>query len=306
MLIYVTGDLFQSPAQVLVNPVNTVGVMGGGLARDFKRFYPAMFDHYHAICQQDRLDVGQLLLYRTPHKWVLNFPTKRHYRADAHTDYIEAGLRKFASVYANVGITSASFPALGTDELDWESAVRPLLEAYLDPLPIPIFVHRLDDEDPFMPEKRPLRTLRAWLNGQPEIIPFERFWQDLNAALKSVSAGLQTLDGRFEPFIVTSAWRGKRRSLSLQPSQGEARYLAESSLQDVWAYIRRAGYVLPQNLPAGLHEHAPYLVALLAQLPYLSPVHLALPGHETVVGLHYVPPTARQTSTQVIQWEDNP
>ena len=62
MIIYTDTNLFLSPAQTLVNTVNTVGVMGRGIAKDFKHYYPQMFDHYRAICQAHQLDVGQLLL----------------------------------------------------------------------------------------------------------------------------------------------------------------------------------------------------------------------------------------------------
>lgn len=78
MLTYVTTNLFDSPAQTLVNAVNTVGVMGKGIAAEFKRRYPEMFERYKALCDREWIAIGRLHLYRTPGKWVLNFPTKRH------------------------------------------------------------------------------------------------------------------------------------------------------------------------------------------------------------------------------------
>ena len=80
MITYVVCDLFQSPARVLVNTVNTVGVMGKGIAKDFKRIYPDMFREYQRICERNSFDIGDLWLYKTTNKWVLNFPTKRHWR----------------------------------------------------------------------------------------------------------------------------------------------------------------------------------------------------------------------------------
>ncbi|HEX2618839.1 MAG TPA: macro domain-containing protein, partial [Phototrophicaceae bacterium] len=147
MITYVNGDLLQSPAKVLVNPTNTVGVMGRGLAADFKRIYPEMFDQYRTLCETRRLAVGQLHLYRTPHKWVLNFPIKKHWREEVRLDDIEAGLQKFAAIYADQGMTSVSFPAveMGDTELNWRYKVRPLMEAYLDPLPIMIYIHRVSE-----------------------------------------------------------------------------------------------------------------------------------------------------------------
>ncbi len=80
MITYVSGDLFKTPARVLVNTVNTVGVMGKGVAKEFKRLFPQMFQEYRGACENKKFDIGNLFLYKTPNKWVLNFPTKRHWR----------------------------------------------------------------------------------------------------------------------------------------------------------------------------------------------------------------------------------
>ena len=78
MLVYVEQDIFQSPAQVLVNTVNTVGVMGKGISKSFKLVYPQMYKDYRMYCEKGLLDVGQLWLYKSDNKWILNFPTKKH------------------------------------------------------------------------------------------------------------------------------------------------------------------------------------------------------------------------------------
>ena len=143
MITYVVTDLFQSPAKVLVNTVNTVGVMGAGIAKEFKRIYPEMFSEYKALCERGQLDVGQLWIYKTPHRWILNFPTKKHWRQPSRPEYIEAGLQKFCEIYIEQEITSISFPLLGCGNggLDWEQVVRPMMERYLENLPIELFVH---------------------------------------------------------------------------------------------------------------------------------------------------------------------
>jgi hypothetical protein len=84
-----------------------------------------------------------LHLYRGTHKWVLNFPTKKHWRNASKPEYIEAGLKTFVAGYMRAGITNIAFPRLGcgNGELDWESQVRPLMEKYLSRLPIDVFVH---------------------------------------------------------------------------------------------------------------------------------------------------------------------
>jgi O-acetyl-ADP-ribose deacetylase (regulator of RNase III) len=135
MIRYTTTTLFESPAQTLVNTVNTVGVMGKGVAAEFKRRYPDMYSRYREFCDQGLLDIGKLHLYRTPNKWVLNFPTKKHWRNPSKLEYVEAGLEKFVDTYTDHGITSVSFPQLGcgNGNLEWRD-VRPLMEKYLQKL----------------------------------------------------------------------------------------------------------------------------------------------------------------------------
>lgn len=146
MITYVDGDLLQSPAAVLVNAVNTVGVMGKGIALAFKKKYPDMFNKYRELCKNKQFDMGQLWLYKTPDKWILNFPTKRDWRQKSQLEDIEKGLQKFVAEYEQMEITSISFPMLGCGSggLNWESQVRPLMEQYLAALPIAVYVHVYD------------------------------------------------------------------------------------------------------------------------------------------------------------------
>src|ERR1700716_765140 len=121
MITYVDGYLLQAPAQTLVNTVNTVGVMGKGVAKEFKAAFPEMYAEYRRLCELGKLRVGQLWLYKSPHKWVLNFPTKTDWRRPSRPEYVEKGLQKFVETYAQQGIASAAFPALGCGNggLDW-------------------------------------------------------------------------------------------------------------------------------------------------------------------------------------------
>ena len=143
MLTYLTTNLFYSPAQTLVNPVNTVGVMGKGLALAFKQRYPEMFQDYRSRCQAGELDVGQLHIYRAVDKIIVNFPTKKHWRNPAKLEYVEQGLQAFVERYEAHGITSVAFPQLGTGlgGLAWERQVKPVMERYLKDLPIPVYIH---------------------------------------------------------------------------------------------------------------------------------------------------------------------
>lgn len=291
MITYVYGDIFSSPARVLVNPVNTVGAMGDGLAYEFKRYFPEMYEVYRDLCHDDRFAIGQLLLYKTPNKWVLNFPTKRHYRADSQLEYIEEGLKKFALIYGTQNITSVSFPALGTGSgnLPWDE-VRPVMEGYLAPLPISVFIHLYDAKSASEDDQRNTRAMRSWLTAQPEQVSFEGFWQDVLNAVRERHV-LHTLDTQIAFEVSGTEAKGKQRaSLKIIPRKEESIFIPETQLQDLWNYIRRAGYILPQNLPAGLEAYADFLIALLAQLSTLRPVQLATEKHEPVTGLHFIPP----------------
>lgn len=142
MIRYVAGSLFDSSAQTIVNPVNTVGVMGAGIALEFKRRYPAMFRAYKRFCDRGELTTGKLFLHRTPDKWILNFPTKQHWRNPSRIEWVEEGLDKFVRTYTVQGITSIAFPRLGCGHggLEW-AVVQPLMHRCLSGLAIPVFVH---------------------------------------------------------------------------------------------------------------------------------------------------------------------
>lgn len=150
---YVNDDLFESQAKVLVNTVNTVGVMGKGIAKEFKRQYPKMFEEYLRKCANGSLDIGKLWLHETSHKWILNFPTKEHWRSKSKVEHIKAGLEEFVKIYTSERIESIAFPMLGCGNggLDWENQVKPLMEEYLEPLPIDIYIHLYGAD--FLPNK---------------------------------------------------------------------------------------------------------------------------------------------------------
>ena len=145
MIKYVRGDLLKSPAQVLVNTVNTVGVMGAGIALQFKEQYPEMFQKYQLLCKKKLLDIGKLYLWKptnTSSKEILLFPTKKHWLNLSELNWIEAGLQKFVENYERLNIKSIAFPKLGCGNggLSWHD-VKPSMEKYLGPLTIEIYVY---------------------------------------------------------------------------------------------------------------------------------------------------------------------
>src|SRR3954451_2786243 len=127
------GNLLTADVQALVNTVNTVGVMGKGIALQFKRAYPANFSAYRTACERGDIRLGEMFLFDTaikgPRRYIINFPTKRHWKSSSRLADIEAGLSDLVRVVAEHSITSIAIPALGCGNggLDWRQ-VRPLIE----------------------------------------------------------------------------------------------------------------------------------------------------------------------------------
>lgn len=137
-----TGNLFASNSQTLVNTVNCAGVMGKGVALEFRKMFPDMYDDYRKKCELGLIQLGKLTLYTDTHPWVLNFPTKRHWKSHSRLEDIELGLKELATNYKRWGITSVAMPALGCGHggLDWND-VKPLIEKYLGNSKIDIEVY---------------------------------------------------------------------------------------------------------------------------------------------------------------------
>ena len=146
----VNGNIFTSECQTLVNTVNCQGVMGAGIALEFKLRMPEMYDQYVEICRKGQIDIGRSWLYKPPpgsreERWVLNFPTKRHWRYPSKFQYLEAGLEEFLGTYENEGIESIAFPILGASNggLDEEESLS-VMRSYLKRCDIPVEIYRYD------------------------------------------------------------------------------------------------------------------------------------------------------------------
>ncbi len=282
MITYVDCDLFLSPARVLVNTVNTVGVMGKGLAKDFKAIYPEMFQEYQDLCERGLFDIGRLWLYRSPNKSVLNFPTKRHWRNPSKPEYIEDGLRKFADAYSVYGITSISFPRLGcgNGELDWERQVRPLMERYLNKLPVSIYVHVPSWTRAVTPEHTDIDAVRQWLRSEPQSLAFGELWDDLQKMSSTIvmEHSQESLRIRVDNAVMT-----------IEREQGHLAFQKESLL-DLWQQLRLSGFVSAESMPHELEEHSEYVIAVLGSLPYIKPVGMrTVGGRGKGLGLRLAP-----------------
>ncbi len=130
------GDIFAEDVEALVNSVNCVGVMGRGIALQFKNLFPENFERYTGACKRDEIQPGRMFVFETGHltnpRYIINFPTKRHWRGKSRMEDIEAGLQSLAREIRTRNITSVAIPPLGSDlgGLSW-SEVRPRIEAVL-------------------------------------------------------------------------------------------------------------------------------------------------------------------------------
>ena len=134
------GDIFKSKAQTIVNTVNCVGVMGKGIALGFRKRFPQMHDDYVRRCERGEVKLGRPYVYKqSPGPWVLNFPTKDHWRSVSRLADIEAGLEYLEDHYRDWGIESLAVPPLGSGlgGLEWQ-VVGPTLYSHLSRLQIPV------------------------------------------------------------------------------------------------------------------------------------------------------------------------
>lgn len=139
MIKYKTGDLFNENVEALVNSVNCVGVMGRGIALQFKNRFPDNFKAYATACKHQEVQPGQMFVFETKQlanpRYIINFPTKRHWRGKSRMEDIESGLKSLVSEIKKRNIQSIAIPSLGSDlgGLNW-SDVRPLIDTTLQEL----------------------------------------------------------------------------------------------------------------------------------------------------------------------------
>ncbi len=164
---YIKGNIFDSSMMTIVNTVNCVGFMGAGIALEYMRRYPEMFNEYKEKCLQGSLKIGEIHLWKKDTPWILNFPTKIHYQDDSKIDYIKKGLEKFLTVYKEEGITSIAFPQLGSSlgGLSWDDSVQPLMSEYLSGLDIEIEIYEYDkyaEDNLFINLRSPKKIMKSY------------------------------------------------------------------------------------------------------------------------------------------------
>ena len=133
-----SGDLLKENSEAIVNTVNCVGVMGKGIALQFKQRWPQNFKDYEAACKRDEIKPGKMFIHDLGEwakpRFIINFPTKAHWRGDSKIEYIESGLRDLVSQVKRLNIKSIALPPLGCGNggLDWDDVKRLIFAAFRD------------------------------------------------------------------------------------------------------------------------------------------------------------------------------
>lgn len=141
----IKGNIFTSNCQTIVNTINCVGVMGAGIALECRLRYPKMHDDYVRFCEEKKINIGMLWIHKSPERWILNFPTKKHWKYPSKIEYLHAGLGKFLNTYQERGIQSIAFPLLGASNggIPQELSLE-IMTTYLEKADLEIEIYRHD------------------------------------------------------------------------------------------------------------------------------------------------------------------
>ncbi|CAN5116248.1 hypothetical protein BH10PSE7_BH10PSE7_30610 [soil metagenome] len=267
MLTYLYSSIFDSPAQTLVNTVNTIGVMGKGIAKAFRERYPAMFREYKSLCDRGGLSTGNLHLWKGAEQWVLNFPTKTTWRLPSKIEYIESGLVTFVDNYERMGIVSASFPPLGcgNGNLSWDD-VRPLMEHYLSKINIPVYVHSLHVAADFVPEHKEVHVVP---------VDFTEFWRDLQASMYENKGVFYTGEGN-HPYSV----HVHHDDITITRSGKNREKIPYEELQNAWVILRDGILSGDKFSDEASKRFKSYLFPLLKSLPYVRAAPMSRSGQK--------------------------
>lgn len=149
MIFVPGGNILKCPAQTLVCPVNTVGVMGCGLAKAFASVFKGLLYHYRVACRTEVLRTDTLWVWSAdPNKQVLCFPTKEDWKNPSEVGWIIHGMRRLVAQYQALGITSIAIPMLGcgAGQLTWEQ-IGPIVVEYARQLPMDVYIFGVEPKE---------------------------------------------------------------------------------------------------------------------------------------------------------------
>lgn len=213
-----TGDILKADAQAIVNTVNCVGIMGRGIALQFKKAFPANFRAYALACKDGEVQPGRMFVHDTGAftnpRYIINFPTKRHWKGKSRIEDIDSGLIALAKEVRELGIKSIAIPPLGAGlgGLEWND-VRPRIEAALRDVPdITVLIYQP--------------------NGAPEVVKSSEVPKMTPGRASLVTLMHRYLQGLMDPFVT----------------------LIE--VQKLMYFMQEAGQ--PLKLNYGKHHYGPY------------------------------------------------
>src|SRR5690242_5588941 len=293
MIRNVAGDLLRQDADALVNTVNTVGIMGKGIALQFKRAWPEMFRAYEAACKQGEVKLGEMHLWSTGSltapRFIINFPTKQHWRSRSRLTDVESGLHDLVRVIDEHGLQSIAIPPLGCGNggLDWadvEPVIHRILGSVADHVDIRIFapagapdaksmVNREDPPPLNATRSAMLAVIHAYLQftfGPPTLVEIQKL-----AYFLQLSG--QDLNMEFKPHIYGPYADALRRALSAM----EGHYI--TGLGDGSA--RATDAVSIDVMPAAIAQVQEYLAEHPETATRISAVMSEIAGFESAYGL---------------------
>ena len=147
MIKKIKGNIFNTNCEAIVNPVNCMGIMGKGLALEFKLLYPSMMDKYLKFCENKELEIGKISIIKEENKRIILFPTKKNYSLPSKMEYLEKGLLKIKECYKEKRIKSIAFPQIGSGlgGLNWIE-VEKLIDTILGNTDLEIELYSYSDE----------------------------------------------------------------------------------------------------------------------------------------------------------------
>lgn len=188
MITTAEGNLLQAPADALINTVNTEGVMGKGIALQFKEAFDLNYRLYRQACKEQHVRVGEMFVTETHElvgpRFIINFPTKRHWKEKSRLEYITDGLEDLKSIIAKHGITSVAMPPLGCGNggLDWHQ-VRPLIVQALAEVAIPI---QLYEPSATISERKPEAAAQKLTPSRAMLLAAMRAYSSLGYSLSLI------------------------------------------------------------------------------------------------------------------------
>ena len=266
MIQYIRGNLFTSNAKILVNTVNTVGVMGKGIASEFKKYYPKMFEEYKQLCDTNKLNIGNLNLYKTPNKWILNFPTKEHWRSPSKIEFIERGLQKLIEDAHKLQINDIAMPKLGCGNggLDWESEVKPIVEKYLKKSPINVSIYEFDKN--IIPEHFTQKDIEEWLLVEPKNLSFRLFFEDLLDIYIQRTLFIETISLVNQEYIIS--YNQEEELFAIQSNEKKF-ILSKEDIKIMFFTLKNRGKLCSDDIAHELYQYREEIFDFFTRLNYV-------------------------------------